>query len=108
MSAECATHLILLQAFLQLRVGVLCSTALDAALGIEPHEYIAFVNPKNPIGEVPRVRDPTFPLRTLREEKWTVFLTLVVSHFMAWAHALDAEARAGKPSEDRAELLPLG
>ncbi|KXJ92587.1 hypothetical protein Micbo1qcDRAFT_232335 [Microdochium bolleyi] len=94
--AECATHLLLLQAFLDLRIKVLCSRKLDTALGIEPHERVVHVPHNHPkhrgssSDDVVRVQDPTFLRR--REEKWNLFISLAAARFMAWARAVSSDA----------------
>ncbi|KAH7032717.1 uncharacterized protein B0I36DRAFT_382736 [Microdochium trichocladiopsis] len=107
--AQCAVHLRLLQAFLSLRVNILCSTSLDTALSIEPHTRVVHVphdypnhgklSPKRsfssrvtppPKTTVIRVQDPTFPKR--REEKWDLYLKLAAARFLSWVRALENAA----------------
>lgn len=111
--AECATHLELLEVFLQLRLDVLNSKALDHTFGIKEVTRTVFrkvdVSGLRSIRfeyKPVKLRDKTFQAR--RREKWSYYLSIAVERFIVWVEKADAELAelAESTSLDR-DGLPL-
>jgi len=107
--AECATHLELLESFLELRQKVLKSNALDRTFSIKPvvrFETSGYGRNRRQV----KKPDPTFETR--RQKKWSIFVKLAVVRFMKWCKEIENKKyllSAGQTSKSPAaveERLP--
>jgi len=108
--AECATHLELLEVFLQLRLKILQSTDLDTAFGLKENrktvyrKQVSYQYGRRKYTNKPvQLRDTTW--QTRRREKWPYYLSIAVERFRVWA-AKTEETLASSQAPD-ALALPI-
>lgn len=87
---ECATHLLLLEAFYNFRAQILQSTELDSLFGIVPSPrtvYRTAITIRGRQVDAVKLKDTTFADR--RKVKWMFFRGMAAVRFQVWLQKVD-------------------
>ncbi|KAL4963651.1 uncharacterized protein BDV14DRAFT_201617 [Aspergillus stella-maris] len=110
-TAQCATHLEMLEVFHAYRNEIIASPELDEAFSIAAQPQIKYRkkwNGREFVAEAVSIRDPDFEER--RKQKWTFILRIAALRFCEWIHVIDYHLKNAEFNPDvsipRYLLLP--